>query len=200
MWRNSPILLLALLAGCDKMTVGNRTERSGDARVVVDDTAYANNSVTPEAVGAPMAWRVVDGAASYGAANQPPVFALRCDRASQSIVFERAGSGTALNLAAGGSSVSLGTRDAGNGRAQARTGMNDAVLDAMARPQSQISVSGGPETLTVPGGVAIRRVLDWCRTPPAPPTPPADNAIAPANGAVPAPAPTPESGDQPHQL
>ena len=199
MSRNSLALLALLLAGCDKMTVGNRTERSGDPRVIAADRIDENVSEAPEGVGAPMAWRVNEGTAAYGAAGQPPVFALRCDRATESIVFERAGGGTALNLAAGGASVSLGTRDAGNGRAQARTSMNDAILDAMSRPQTQLTVSGGPETLTLPGGVAVRRVVDFCRNPPAPPTPDAANAAAPANGTAPLPSPTPESGGQPHQ-
>jgi hypothetical protein len=206
MSRNSFALLLVLLAGCDKMSVGNRTERSGDVRVSMPNTADENVSEAPQGEGAPMAWRVVDGAAFYGAASQPPIFALRCERGSGSILFERAGAGTALNLSAGGNGVSLGTRDLGNGRVQARTGMGDAVLDAMARPQTQITVSGGPELLTIPGGVAIRRVVDFCRNPPAPPTPEPglDNAAAPANGTVPVtppvlptPVPTPLGG-QPH--
>lgn len=202
MSRNSLVLLLVLLAGCDKMSVGNRTERSGDVRVSVPNGVDENVSEAPKGEGAPMAWRVVDGAAFYGAATLPPVFALRCERGSGSILFERAGSGTALNLSAGGSGLSLGTRDLGNGRVQARTGMGDAVLDAMARPQSQITVSGGPETLTVPGGVAIRRVLDWCRNPPAPPAPAPENAMMPANAITPVappplPTPTPTLGGQP---
>jgi hypothetical protein len=203
--RNSRLVLVALLllAGCDKMTVGNRTERSGDVPVRVADSADENVSEVPEGVGAPMAWRVEDGAAFYGAANQPPEIALRCEPGSRSILFERAGTGTALNLAAGGVGVSLGTRDLGNGRVQARTGMGDAVLDAMARPQSQITVSGGPQTFTIPGGVAIRRVVDFCRNPPAPPPPPVENAAAPANGMAPVAPPlpvqsaTPCSGGQP---
>jgi len=204
MSRNSLVLLALLLAGCDKMSVGNRTERSGDVRVSMPDTTDENISEAPKGEGAPMAWRVENGAAFYGAASQPPVFALRCERQSESILFERAGSGTALNLSAGGAGVSLGTRDLGNGRVQARTGMGDAVLDAMARPQTQITVSGGPETLTVPGGVAIRRVVDWCRNPPAPPAPTPENAVVPANSvapvappALPTPTPTPALGGQP---
>jgi hypothetical protein len=191
MSRNSRLLLVALLlAGCDKMTVGNHAEQSGDARVSVPDDTDQNVSEVPEGVGTPMAWRVEDGAAFYGAANVPPVFALRCDPASRSILFEREGTGTAINLSAGGIGASLGTRDLGNGRVQARTGMGDAVLDAMARPQSQITVSGGTTMLTIPGGVAIRRVVDFCRNPP-PPAPPLENGIAPANGAVPV-LPTPD--------
>lgn len=189
-----------LLAGCDKMTVANRTERSGDARVRAVNMVDENASEAPEGVGTPMAWRVVEGAAFYGAADQAPVFALRCDRTSQSILFERSGGGTALNLAAGGTSISLGTRDAGNGRVVARTGMNDAILDAMAHPQAQVSVSGGSETLTLPAGVAIRRVVDFCRNPPVPPAPSPENSAAPANGVAPAPSTTPGSGDQAHQI
>lgn len=186
MSRNSSLLVLALLlAGCDKMTVGNRTEQSSDVAVTAPDDSDENVSEAPEGVGTPMAWRVEGGAAFYGAANVPPIFALSCEPANRSILFERAGSGTAINLSAGGIGVSLGTRDLGNGRVQARTGMGDAVLDAMARPQSQITVSGGPLTYTIPGGVAVRRVVDFCRNPPPPPPPPMENGAIPANGAVP---------------
>jgi hypothetical protein len=186
MSRNSALLLLALLtAGCDKMTVGNRTEESGDVRVSVPDDTDRNASEAPEGVGTPMAWRVEGAAAFYGAANVPPVFALRCEPASHSILFERAGTGTAINLSAGGVGASLGTRDLGNGRVQARTGMGDAVLDAMARPQSQITVSGGTTMLTIPGGVAVRRIVDFCRNPPPPPAPPLENGMLPADGMAP---------------
>jgi hypothetical protein len=206
MSRNSGLLLIALLlAGCDKMAVGNRTERSGDVQVSLPDETDENVSAAPEGVGTPMAWRVEGAAAFYGAAGAPPVFALRCESASRSILFERAGSGTAINLSAGGAGVSLGTRDLGNGRVQARTGMGDGVLDAMARPQSQITVSGGPLTYTIPGGVAVRRVVDFCRNPPSPPTPFIENAVAPANASapvappfIPTPAATASSGGQPH--
>lgn len=113
-------------------------------------------------------------------------------------MFERTGSGTSLILSAGGSGATLGTRNVGNGRVQARTGMNDAVLDAMARPQAQIAVGGGGEALTVPGGVAVRRVIDFCRNPPLPPeAQPADNAMAPAlpggNAMTPMPSASPGS-------
>src|SRR6478672_334809 len=117
--RNSLALVLVLLAGCDKMSTGNRTERSGEVTVTMADNMSANAAQAPDAVGAPMAWRVVDGAAFYGAASQPAAFALRCDRANQSILFERAGGGTALNISAGGAGVSLGTRAVAGGRVQA---------------------------------------------------------------------------------
>jgi hypothetical protein len=162
------MLACLALAGCDDMSVGNRTARSGEVKVAMPDDGEANASRPLEGVGAPVAWRVVNGAAFYGAASQPPAFALRCDPAAKQIVFERAGGGASLILSAGGLGASLGTRDLGNGRVQARTGLGDAVLDAMARSQAQIVVGGGAEPLTVPGGVAIRRVLDDCRNPPAP--------------------------------
>jgi hypothetical protein len=114
-----------------------------------------------------MAWRVVNGAAFYGAADQPPAFALRCDRAAQQIVLERSGAGDTISLSAGGAAASLGTRDVGNGRVQARAGLGDAIVEAMARSQTQIIVAGGAETLAVPGGVAVRRVVEFCRKPPA---------------------------------
>ncbi|HEV2568208.1 hypothetical protein [Sphingomonas sp.] len=166
MSRNSFGLLL-LLAGCDAGTVTNRTQRSGEVKVAGVEEIGNNGSAALEGVGAPMAWRVVNGAAFYGAADQPPAFALRCDRAAQQIVFERAGAGGTLSLAAGGAGASLGTREVGQGRVQARAGLDDAIVNAMARPQSQITVAGGAETLTLPGGVAIRRVVDFCRNPPA---------------------------------
>jgi hypothetical protein len=200
MARNSVVILALALAACDAMSVGNRTQRSGEVTMSGGARAtQSNSSETPEGVGAPMAWRVEQGAAFYGAANQPPAFALRCDPATRSIVFERAGKGTSLILSAGGSGATLGTRDVGNDRVQARTGMGDAVLDAMARPQAQVAVGGGGETLTIPGGVAIRRVVDFCRNPPPPPEaqPAADNAMAPAtpagNAMTPAPSVSPGS-------
>lgn len=182
--RNSIVLAALALTACDGMSVGNRTQHSGDVTMSGGtQVTVTNESEAPEGVGAPMAWRVENGAAFYGAANQPPAFALRCERGSGSIMFERAGGGTSLILSVGGSGATLGTRDAGNGRVQARTGMNDAVLDAMARPQAQIAIGGGGQTLTIPGGVAVRRVIDWCRNPtpaPAEAQPVADNAMAPA--------------------
>lgn len=194
--RNSILLVAMLLAGCDQIAVGNRTQRSGEVTIANAQQVVENASEAPEGVGAPMAWRVEDGAAFYGAADQPPVFALRCERAANAILFERAGHGPSLTLTAGGSGVTLGTRDVPNGRVQARTGMGDAVLDAMARPQAQIAVGGSGQTLTVPGGVAIRRVVDFCRNP-APPAevpPAAGDATAPAgNAMMPAPSASPGS-------
>lgn len=186
--RNSLALLLLMLVACDAATVGNRTQRSGDAKVTGIDDAGENSSEAPEGIGAPSAWRVVDGAAFYGAAGQAPVFALRCDARAQQIVFERLGGGATLSLSAGGYGASLGTRDVGEGRVQARTGLGDAVLDAMASPRTQIQVGGGPEILTVPGGIAVRRVLDYCRTPPAP---------EPSPDATPRPIVIPETIDEP---
>ena len=185
------------LAGCDNVQVGNRTAQAGEVKVAMPDEAEANASLPLEGVGAPMAWQVVNGAAFYGAANQPPVFALRCDPGSKQIVFERAGGGASLILSAGGLGASLGTREVSGGRVQARTGLGDAVLDAMARSQAMITVAGGPETLTIPGGMAVRRVLDACRNPPAP-TPTLEATPEQVPGLVipktvdePAPEPTP---------
>ncbi len=169
MSRNSLMLAALVLAGCDNASIGNRTARSGDVRVAMPDDAEANASQPLEGVGAPMAWRVVNGSAFYGAADQPPAFGVHCDLAAKQIVFERAGGGASLILSAGDLGASLGTRAVGNNRVQARTGLGDAVLDAMARPQAQIIVSGGADALTIPGGIAVRRVLDACRNPPPPP-------------------------------
>jgi hypothetical protein len=180
MSRNSLVLLVLALTACDGASVGNRTQRSGEVKVSGVEEIGNNSSAALEGVGAPMAWRVVQGAAFYGAADQPPQFALRCDRGREQIVFERAGGGATLSLSAGGNGASLGTRAVGENRVQARSGMGDAVLDAMARSQSQISVGGGPEALTIPGGIAVRRVLDYCRKPPEPVAPePASTAVEP---------------------
>jgi hypothetical protein len=168
MSRNNVVLLALAVAACDSVSVGNRTERAGEVKVAMPDEAEANGSEPLEGVGAPMAWRVVNNAAFYGAGDQPPAFALRCDPVAKQIVFERAGGGSTFVLSAGGVGASLGTREVGKDRVQARTGLGDAVLDAMARSQSLITVGGGPEALTVPGGVAVRRVVALCRNPPAP--------------------------------
>jgi hypothetical protein len=168
MWRNSAALALIALAACDNVQVGNRAARSGEVKVAMPDELAANASDALEGVGAPMAWRTLNGAAFYGAADQPPVFALSCDPVAKQIVFERGGGGSALILSAGGLGASLGVRQAANGRVQARAGLGDAVLDAMARSQAQIMVGGGAEAFTVPGGMAVRKVVDLCRNPPAP--------------------------------
>lgn len=194
MWRNSSIILATLLlVACDGVSVGNRTQRSSDRDVAMANSA-GNVSEPLEGVGAPMAWRVVQGSAYYGSAGQPPAFALHCDQSSRSIVFERQGGGTTLVLSAGGSEVGLGTRQVEGGRVQARTGMGDAVLDAMSRSRAQISVGGGAEVLTIPGGVAVRRVVDFCRAPPTPepeptPEPSLGNIVIPPVITEPAPSP-----------
>lgn len=197
MRRNSLVLPLALLGACDGAEVGNRSARAGAVKVS-DVSIDANGSAPVEGVGAPMAWRVQGGAASYGAASEPPIFALQCDRRAQQIVLERAGGGTALNLEAGGYGSSLGTRALASGRVQARAGLTDAVLERMARAQSVITVGGGEESFTVPGGVAVRRVIEACRRPePAPvvalPQPSAGNIVVPETIDEPAPEPLPEA-------
>ena len=188
MWRNSALAVALILTACDGATVTSRTQRSGEAKVSGVEGISNDSSADLEGVGAPMAWRVVEGAAFYGAADQPPAFALRCDRAAQQIVFERAGGGGTISLSAAGAGATLGTREVGGGRVQARTGLGDAIVDAMARAQSQISVGGGAVTLTMPGGVAVRRVVEFCRNPPAP--------VATPEGA-PSPVVVPQTIDEP---
>lgn len=196
--RNSLGLVLLLLAGCDSASVTNRSQRSGEVKVAGVEQVGNNSSAPLEGVGAPMAWRVSEGAAFYGAANQPPAFALRCERTPQMIVFERAGGGTTLTLSAGGETATLGTRQVSEGRVQARSGVGDAIVSAMARPQSQIVVGGSADTLTIPGGVAVRRVVDFCRAPPPAPTPTPEGAPSPLiipqtiDEPAPSPAPTPK--------
>lgn len=187
MWRSdlSVILPMILFAGCDDMSVGNRSARTGEVKVAMPDEELADASQSPEGVGAPMAWRVVNGAAFYGADGQRPAFALRCDLAAKQIVFERAGSGPSITLSAGGLSASLGTRSVGTDRVQGRMDLGDAMLDAMARSQAQIVVSGGTEPLTVPGGIAVRRVIDACRTPPPSTLPPPSPGLSASPEEVP---------------
>ena len=52
-------------------------------------------------------------------------------------------------------------------RIQARTALDDPFLELMAAPgvQLAVSASGGGEALMVPGGSAVRRVIDRCRAP-----------------------------------
>jgi hypothetical protein len=187
---NALILLVSLASACDRPTMGNREQRAGEV-TVRDVSVVENASETPDAVGSPMAWRVVQGAAFYGSADQRPAFALRCDQARNSIIFERAGTGTALNISAGGLGSSLGTR-AVNGAVQARTSLGDPLLDRMAQGRAQISVSGASGSLTLPGGVAIRRVVEFCRNPVAPePVPTPEAGPVAENVAEPAPQPAP---------
>ena len=183
-----------MLTACDGVSVGNRTQRSSEVDVATADQ-IDNVSEPLEGVGAPMAWRVVQGSAYYGAAGQPPAFALHCDQTSRTILFERPGGGTTLILSAGGIEVGLGTRQVEGGRVQARTGMGDAVLDAMGRSRAQISVGGDGDPLTIPGGVAVRRVVDFCRAPPTPepeptPEPSLGNIVIPPVITEPAPSPS----------
>lgn len=184
MWRNSAALILIALAGCDA-SVGNRTERSGEVKVTGFEEVGNNSSAPLEGVGAPAAWQVSEGTAFYGAADQPAQFAMRCDRAAQQVVFERADAGENMTISAGGVGTSLAARDVGKDRVQARTGLDDPVLAAMARSQVQIDIGG----LIVPGGVAVRRVLDWCRRPPEPVATPETSPVA-VPTLEPAPEPT----------
>ena len=192
--RNSIALGLVALTACDGGTITNRTQRSGEVTVAGVEEVSNNSSAEIQGVGAPMAWRVVNGAAFYGAADQPPAFTLRCDRAAQQIVFEQPGGGGTITLAAGGAGATLGTREVGQGRVQARTGLGDAIVEAMTRPQSQIAVGGAAATLTMPGGVAVRRVVDFCRNPLPPqatPEPGPSPVVVPQTIDEPAPEPLP---------
>ncbi|NNM75968.1 hypothetical protein HJG53_03470 [Sphingomonas sp. ID1715] len=197
MSRNSAILLLLALPACDAGTVTNRSERSGDVKVTGVTEIGNNSSAALQGVGAPMAWRVVNGAAFYGSADQPAAFALRCDRGAQQIVVERPGSGGTITLSAAGVTTSLGTRTVDNDRVQARIGIADAVITAMAHGQSEIVVTGaGAAPLTLTGGVAIRRVVDFCAQPleasPTPETGPSPLVIPQTiDEPAPTPAPTP---------
>ena len=90
--------------------------------------------------------------------------------------MERGGGGDTLALSAGDVIASLPTRSVGEGRVQARTSLSDPILQAMGRSRVQIGMGGQ----TIPGGVAVRRVLDWCTKAPEPvPAPEASPTAAP---------------------
>jgi hypothetical protein len=191
MWRNSALAGLALLAGCDNLASGNRSQRAGEVKVR-DLAENAVESAAPVGVGAPMAWQVAGGAAAFGAAGSAPVLTLRCEREAGTLVIERPGGGTAITIAAGDVEQTLGTRPGQGDRVQARVPIDDALVAQMAAPQAQLMlVDAAGERRALPGGVAVRRVVEACRTPEAPVVGPADNAAAPADGELPVPPPAP---------
>lgn len=200
MSRNKALALsLLLLAGCDRLSPNGREERSGNVAVRIADNQMANASEAPVGVGSPMAWRVEGGQALYEAAGQDPVFAIRCDRAQNAVILDRSGGGTDFGLQVGGETVALDSHPAANGRVQARVPLDNPALERMAAPQAALTLTGGAQPVAVPGGVAIRRIVDACRTPPAPPAPAATPGAevsppvigAPVNGVAPVPAPSP---------
>lgn len=189
MWRNSAIAALALLAGCDNLASGNRSERAGDVKVR-DLTENVVESASPVGVGAPMAWQVAGGAAAFGAAGAPPVLTLRCERAAGMLVIERPGGGTAITISAGGLEQTLGTRPGQGDKVQARVPLADELVARMAAAQAHmVLINAAGEQLAIPGGVAVRRVVDSCRAPDVPAAAPADNAAVPAEGELPVPPP-----------
>lgn len=189
MWRNSAIAALALLAGCDKLSSDGRSQRAGD--VTVNEPVNEVEAVdSPEGVGAPMAWRVAGSVAAYGAAGQEPVLSLRCDRAGGTIVAERPGGGTAITLAAGGLERTMPAEEGEGGKVRAAIALDDELAARMAASQAQLMlVTAAGERLAIPGGVAVRRVLDACRGPTVDPAAVPDNAADPSNGALPVPPP-----------
>lgn len=189
MWRNSLLLGAVLLAGCDNLSSSGREQRAGDVKVreLEDNVAESD---APVGVGAPMAWQVAGSAAAYGAAGQPPIFTLRCERQAGMIVLERPGGGTALTIAAGDFEQTLPVTAGQGDHVQARVAIDDELIARMSAPQAQLFlVTAAGERLALPGGVAIRRVLDACRPQVAPVVPQADNGAAPADGELPVPPP-----------
>lgn len=190
MSRNSVAVLLLLLAGCDKLASDGRSQRAGDVTV----RELANDSIESEApvgVGAPLAWQVAGSAAAYGASGVTPILTIRCERSDGMIVIERPGGGTAITIAANGYEQTLGTRAAQGDKVQARVPMGDELVARMSAPQAQLMlVNAAGEQVAIPGGVAVRRVLDTCRGPAvvAPAATP-DNGTAPVEGELPVPPP-----------
>ncbi|HXV06089.1 MAG TPA: hypothetical protein VFP23_09335 [Solirubrobacterales bacterium] len=196
MWRNSALVALALLAACDNLSSDGRSQRAGDVKVrELENEAEA--SETPVGVGAPTAWRVAGLAAAYGADGQAPMLAIRCDRAASMVTFERPGGGTAITLAAGGLERTMEAQPGTGDRVQSRLPIDDELVARMAAPQSQLLlVTAAGERVPIPGGVAMRRVVEACRAP-AVVTPPVidpENAVAPEEGALPVPPPVESRG------
>lgn len=184
MRRNSALLALALLAACDVSTP-EREQRAGEVSARVSDNVTVE-AEDPAGVGAPPAWQVAGGLAAFGAAGQPPLLSIRCDRAEGAVVLERGGGGQGLTVAVGDYEQTLAT-DAGEGdKVRARVPLDDPLLARMAAPQARMFVvTAAGERVALPGGVAIRRVLDRCRNPAPAPTPEAENAVEPGNVVLP---------------
>lgn len=190
MWRNSALVGFALLAACDNLSSDGRSQRAGDVKVreLENETESAE---APVGVGAPTAWRVAGAAAAYGADGQTPMLTIRCDRAASMVTFERPGGGTAITLAAGGVERTMEAQPGTGDQVQARLPIDDELVGRMAAPQSQLLlVTAAGERLPLPGGVAVRRVVDACRAPVvAPPVLDPANAVVPEEGALPVPPP-----------
>jgi hypothetical protein len=173
--------LLALLGGCEKPNVrGSNTQQAvveqigGNAVIALSDDVLSNDSTPPTA---PMAWTLkLDATAPvalYGPSDKEVDFAVRCDPKAQTIIVQRAGTGSTISLEAGGHSQSYSGTNS-NGKAQAQIALDDPFLDALTTPAGRISASAGGDAIDVPSGRAIRRVIEICRNP----------ATAPATGAV----------------
>lgn len=190
MWRNSALAALALLAGCDKLSSDGRSQRAGDV-TVNEPTNEVEEVDAPEGVGAPMAWRVSGSVAAYGSAGQEPVLSLRCDRAGGVIIAERPGGGTAITLAANGFERTIAAEADEGGKVRAGITLDDELAARMAASQSQLMlVTAAGERLAIPGGVAVRRVLDTCRAPAVDPAALPYNGMDPANSVEPVQPPT----------
>lgn len=172
-----------LIGGCDMASSPPREQRAGDVTVRVDETdavtALAEEPL--QAGAAPMAWRVTGGTAGYGGAGQQPLIGLRCLRAAGELLIERSGAGTELTLAAGGIERTLPAESIGEDRVAAHLTLDDPLLSAMAAPQARLQlVTATGDRISLPGGVAVRRVLDRCRQPEPLPAPDMENGAAPA--------------------
>jgi hypothetical protein len=177
-----------LLGGCDASTPP-REQRAGDVTVRGDDMELLSDPAeAPLPAGAaPMAWRVAGGTAGYGGAGQMPLLGLRCLREAGQLVIDRPGTGTEVTLSAGGIERSLPAEAAGGDRVAARVSLDDPLLVAMSAPQARIALATETgDRIDVPGGVAVRRVLDRCRTPAPLPVFDPMNDAAPAAVDVPA--------------
>lgn len=196
MWRNSALAGLALLAACDNLSSDGRSQRAGDVKVreLENET---ESSEAPVGVGAPTAWRVAGAAAAYGADGQTPMLTIRCDRAASMVTFERPGGGTAITLAAGGVERTMEAQPGTGDEVQARLPLDDELVGRMTAPQSQLLLAtAAGERVPLPGGVAVRRVVDACRAPAvvAPPVIDPANAVVPEDGALPVPPPVENRG------
>lgn len=168
---------LALLAAC-----GDRDEtRSSDFKVEdqggfqpTEDEPDAGNLTVAEA---PRGWQVRSESAGPAAvfidAERGPAFALRCDRARKQVAIQLGGGAPGSQAAiqvvsdtAGAKSYPGQVIGGAQPRVQARVPLDDPFLESMAATGAQLAVSvEGGEALMVPGGPAIRRVIEGCRAP-----------------------------------
>lgn len=159
------VLAVALVAaGCGGREGGNavETDGAGVEAEIVDDGA------------APMSWRYAGSdeapEARFAAGEGPPRFVLRCDREGQQLRLRHAPSPTAapdapLIVAVGGEQRSFPLTPSGE-MLEATILLADPFVGTMAARGARLRVAlGSDPAAELPGGAAIRRTVDACRSP-----------------------------------